>query len=59
MKEKLMTLKEAIEIMSKHNKDLVYRLENRIALLVREREVIIKCLKENRIKELKEFFNIK
>lgn len=58
MDEKLMTLEEAIEMMNEHNNAYVYNLKNRIALLTRERELIIKCLKEDRIEDLKLFFNI-
>lgn len=58
MDERLMTLEEAIQIMNEHNKTYVYNLKNRIALLTRERELIIKCLKEDRIDDLKQFFNI-
>ena len=58
MDEKLMTLEEAVEMMNEHNNAYVYNLKNRIALLTRERELIIKCLKEDRIADLKQFFNI-
>lgn len=59
MDDRLMTIVEAIEIMNEHNETYVYNLKNKIALLTRERELIIKCLKEDRIDDLKQFFNIK
>lgn len=58
MDKRLMTLEEAIEIMNEYNNVYIYNLKNRIALLIRERELIIKCLKEDRIEDLKLFFNI-